>query len=87
MITQRDACVASLAGWRSARGQACSRRCADGFPKDRNPGDIRRRRGSIKMSDAKRRGRWLGGGDADSTDVRQVTPNNASGILIEPLSR
>ncbi len=38
------------------------------------------------MSDAKRRGRWVGGGAADSTDVRQGAPNTASGILIEPLS-
>ena len=38
------------------------------------------------MSAALRRGRWQGGGAADSTDVRQGATNAASGILIELLS-
>jgi hypothetical protein len=43
-------------------------------------------RSSIKMSAAKRRGRWQGGAAAGSTQVRQGVPNAASGILIELLS-
>ncbi len=38
------------------------------------------------MSVAERRGRWQGGGAADSTGVRQGDPNAGSGILIEPLN-
>ena len=37
------------------------------------------------MSVAERRGRWQGGGAADSAVVRQGEPNAGSGILIKPL--
>ena len=43
-------------------------------------------RSSIKMSIARRCGRWQDGGAADSTDVRQGDTNAASGILIELLN-
>ena len=47
----------------------------------------KRLRSSIKMSAAKRLGRWQGGGAADSTQVRQGVPSAASGILLELLNK
>jgi hypothetical protein len=44
-------------------------------------------RSSIKMSAAKRLGRWQGGGAADSAQVRQGVHYAASGILLELLNK